>query len=136
MRLVALISLAAIVATSSVRALLPLSYTGGAYMQNFNGLPTSNGFLPPSAVIPGRGPHDIMGHAGMPTTDMEGWTISNPVELGSTGTNAVNTEYRAHMGELSGGNGRGVVSFGDDNSSERRSASCRPAIRSAVLALP
>lgn len=91
----------------------PLSYTGGAYTQDFDGLPTSDGFFPPSTTLTGRGPHDFPTSGSMASAGMSGWTLSN------FGGSSSNTEYRAHAGELAGSNGRGVVSFGSDNSSER-----------------
>lgn len=115
MRLTAWISLVVLFAAGSLVNGAPLSYTGGTYTQNFNGLPTSDGFFPPSKVITGRGPFDMNMPAdpNMPTTGMEGWTMSN-----HSGSSA-NTEYRAHAGELAGATGRGVLSFGLDNDSDR-----------------
>jgi len=91
----------------------PLSYTGGVYTQDFNGLPTSDGFFPPATTLTGRGPHDFPTSGSMASAGMNGWTLSN------FGGSSSNTEYRAHAGELAGSNGRGVVSFGPDNSNER-----------------
>ncbi len=111
MRLVVIVTLAASLAATADLSAAPLSYTGGDYTQNFNGLPTSDGFFPPSVVITGTGPHDINGQ--LSSTGLDGWTMSN--FAGSS----TNTEFRAHAGELAGGNGRGIVSFGTDNSSDR-----------------
>ena len=92
---------------------VPVSYTGSDYTQNFNGLPTSDGFFPPVVTLTGRGPLDFPTTGAMASSGMEGWSLANPD--GSSGR----PEYRAHAGELAGGNGRGVISFGPDNSSDR-----------------
>lgn len=88
----------------------PINYSGGTYSQNFNGLPT-NLATPNSVAIAGNGPHDIQGQLG--STGVEGWTMSN--YAGSAAT----TEFRAQNGSLAGSAGRGVVSFGLNDSSER-----------------
>ena len=99
-----------LISSASVCA-APLSYAGGDYTQSFDGLPLSDGILPPSTTITGQGPHDLNGQLG--STGLDGWTISN------FGGSSGNTEFRAQDGSLAGSNGRGVVSFGTDNSTER-----------------
>jgi hypothetical protein len=102
---------AASLSTVAVQA-APISYVGGTYSQNFDGLSATG-----SATITGRGPHDVNGAYGsMTNTGMAGWTMSNPLSLGSTSTD---TETRAQDGSLSGSAGRGVVSFGTTGSGER-----------------
>ena len=87
----------------------PLSYTGGAYTQNFDGLPTN--VTNPSQVVPGKGPHEFSVVSG--ASGLVGWQFANPSGSSS------NTEFRSHNGSLSGSAGRGVISFGDNGSSER-----------------
>jgi hypothetical protein len=94
-----------LVAAMSVQA-APISYNGGSYTQDFNGLPTTG-----STTIVGIGPHDIQGQLG--STGVAGWTMSN--YFGSS----PDTEYRAQDGSLSGSSGRGVVSFGTTASTDR-----------------
>jgi hypothetical protein len=114
MRLVVILCSAALLTVVGNLGAAPLAYTGGDYAQNFDTLPISNGIADPFVSVPGRGPHNIDGQIG--TTGMDGWTMSNPEELGSS---SGNTEYRAQDGSLAGSNGRGIVSFGVNDSSER-----------------
>jgi hypothetical protein len=91
----------------------PVSYTGGSYAQNFDGMGAS-GF----GSIPGRGPFDVNGAYGTITnTLMDGWTMSNPEP--PAGGSSVAVEVRAQDGSQSGSAGRGVVSFGTTGSGER-----------------
>lgn len=93
----------------SATSAAPLSYTGGVYTQDFNGLPTNA--TNPSQVVSGKGPHEF----GVVTaaSGMDGWQIANP------GGSGGNTEFRSHNGSLAGNAGRGVISFGVDGSNER-----------------
>lgn len=84
----------------------PLSYTGGNYTQDFDGLPQSG-----NVSLTGRGPHELQGV--LSSIGVEGWQIANPD--GSSAT----TEFRAQNGSQSGSAGRGVVSFGTTGSSDR-----------------
>ncbi|AHF92213.1 hypothetical protein OPIT5_20120 [Opitutaceae bacterium TAV5] len=85
------------------------NYTGGAYTQNFDSLPANDTY---SNQISGRGPHSL--DTGFGTTGLTGWYGVN-TEAGS----ANNTQFRAHDGSLSGGDGRGIVSFGSTGSTDR-----------------
>ncbi|MBX3435101.1 MAG: hypothetical protein KF847_17425 [Pirellulales bacterium] len=100
-------------ATAVAASAAPVSYTGGAYLQDFNGLPTTPTASSVSAVIPGKGPHDFPTTGVMASAGMEGWTMSN------YDGSSVDTEYRAQNGSQAGNAGRGVVSFGTINSAER-----------------
>jgi hypothetical protein len=91
---------------ASAATAAPVSYTGGTYTQDFNGLPTTG-----STTLADPGPHDIEGVLG--GTGVVGWTM---VDNGGSGAG---TEYRAQDGSLSGSAGRGVVSFGTTGSAER-----------------
>jgi len=91
---------------ASVALALPISYGGGTYTQDFNGLPTTG-----NSTLLMSGPHDIQGVLG--GTGVSGWTMSN-----YAGSSA-DTEYRAQDGSLSGSSGRGVVSYGTTGSGER-----------------
>src|SRR5262245_2405832 len=84
----------------------PLSYTGGTYSQNFDGLPTTG-----STKILTAGPPDIQGHLGS--------TVMNGLPMSNFGGTSADTEFRAQDGSLSGSSGRGVVSFGTSGSTER-----------------
>lgn len=101
-----LASFAALAALASVAGAQTISYTGGTYAQNFDGLNNTG-----SVVPTGRGPHALAPLFADAT--MNGWYAANP--LGSS----ANTEIRAQNGSLSGSAGRGVVSFGADGSTER-----------------
>ena len=98
--------LAAFALMASPALAAPLPYAGGAYAQDFNGLPTTG-----TATIVGTGPHDIEGQLG--STNLPGWTMSNYMG------NGPDTEFRAQDGSLAGGSGRGVVSFGAAAASDR-----------------
>jgi hypothetical protein len=107
MRLLTGIFLSAVLLMTMDVAAAPISYSGGTYTQDFNGLPVTG-----STTLLTRGPHDIEGVLG--GSGVPGWTMSN-----YSGTGA-DTEYRAQDGSLAGGSGgRGVVSFGTTSSSER-----------------
>lgn len=85
-----------------------LSYTGGAYTQNFDTLPSTG-----SGTLPGKGPNDLFpGWTG--ATGLTGW--QGAITAASSGTN---TEYRAQDGSGSGATGRGLNSFGTTASAER-----------------
>jgi hypothetical protein len=88
-------------------AMAAITYSGGDYTQNFNGLPSTAG----STTLSGNGPHDIEGV--LSTTGMTGWTMAN---IGGS-TSAV--EFKVHNGSLSGSSGRGVVSYGTDEATDR-----------------
>jgi hypothetical protein len=79
---------------------------GADYLQNFDGLPVSG-----STTLTGRGPHALEGVLG--ATGLVGWYGANP------GGSSSNTEFKAHDGSLSGSAGRGLVSFGSANSTDR-----------------
>jgi hypothetical protein len=83
-----------------------VTFSGGTYLQDFNGLPTTG-----STTIIGIGPHAINGVLG--TTGLDDWTMSN-----HAGT-STNTEFRAQDGSLAGSAGRGVVSFGTTAATDR-----------------
>jgi len=87
----------------------PLSYNGGVYTQNFDGLPTN--VSNPSQTIAGRGPHEFSSVTA--ASGLTGWQLANP--LGSS----TSTEFKSQDGSLAGSTGRGVVSFGTNGSSER-----------------
>jgi hypothetical protein len=105
-RLVAVLTL--LVGTVPASA-APLSYNGGTYTQNFDGLPTN--ITNPTQTITGRGPHEFS--AVTAASGLTGWQLGNP--SGSS----TNTDFRSHNGSLSGSAGRGVVSYGDNGSTER-----------------
>jgi len=106
--LVAILLCAASVAVHAT----PLSYTGGSYFQDFDGLPMEDPATGLSTItLSGKGPHALNGVLG--TTGMEGWTFGNPG--GSSG----NTEFKAHDGSFASSAGRGVVSFGANGTSDR-----------------
>lgn len=109
-RLSVQLSLLAVLAGGAVVAqAAPLSYTGGAISQDFNGLPTN--LTNASQIISGRGPHEfsVVNNAA----GMSGWQLANP-----TGS-STSTEFRSQNGSLAGSSGRGVVSFGINDSTER-----------------
>lgn len=83
-----------------------ISYTGGLYSQNFDGLASTG-----SVALTGVGPHHLDGVLG--STGMTGWYAMKAQGSGA------DTEFRAQDGSLSGSAGRGVVSFGTASSSER-----------------
>ncbi|MGD9645603.1 MAG: PEP-CTERM sorting domain-containing protein [Pirellulales bacterium] len=86
----------------------PVSYTGGAYLQNFDTLPTTG-----SGTLTGKGPNDLVpGWVG--ATGLTGW--QGAIDPTSSGTN---TEYRAQDGSLSGSAGRGLISFGTTAATDR-----------------
>jgi hypothetical protein len=82
------------------------------YSQNFNGLNQTG-----AQTLTGKGPHPfstLTDPALSPViTGMQGWYLANP------GGSSSSTEYRAQDGSLSGGSGRGVISFGLTNESNR-----------------
>src|SRR5262245_17559235 len=105
-----ILSSAVLIVTQVMAA--PVSYLGGTYTQDFNGLPMN----PPNPneilTLAGPGPHDLEGVLG--GSGVTGWAGSNYLGSGSV------TEYRAQDGTLAGGSGgRGVVSFGAQNSTDR-----------------
>lgn len=95
-------------------ALAALSYNGGTYSQEFDGLPATG-----NVTIASRGPLSLSdtsittGVGTLASATLDGWYIANP--SGSS----TSTEYRAQNGSLSGSSGRGVVSFGATGSGER-----------------
>ncbi len=107
MRLLTGIFLSAVLLMAMDVAAAPISYSGGTYTQDFNGLPITG-----STTLLTHGPFDIEGVLG--GSGVPGWTMSNYIGSGA------DTEYRAQDGSLAGGSGgRGVVSFGTTSSSER-----------------
>src|SRR5262245_56855284 len=106
MRLVKIAGFTVVVAAAGAVWAAPISYVGGTYSQDFNGLPTAG-----STTVLGSGPHDIQGQLG--STGVAGWTMSN--YLGSS----ADTEYRAQDGSQSGSGGRGVLSLGTGTTTER-----------------
>jgi hypothetical protein len=85
------------------------SYTGGAYTQNFDGLPTN--ITNASQVITGKGPHEFS--VVSKAAGLDGWQLANP------GGSSSDTEFRSQDGSLSGSTGRGVLSLGTNGSAER-----------------
>lgn len=104
--------LAAATLTIAAHASAAVSYAGGTYSQDFNGLPSTG-----SKTNVGRGPLDLNDRivwdntAG--ATGTSGWTGSN------FGGSSVDTELRAQDGSLSGSAGRGIISYGTTGSGER-----------------
>lgn len=105
MKSLAIVSSAAILVAAGATFGAPASFTG-SYFNDFNGLGATG-----AQTIPGTGPHAIQGVLG--STGMEGWFGAN-----ANGSSS-NTEFRAQNGSLAGSTGRGIVSFGEDGSSER-----------------
>jgi len=103
------VALVAVSATSVSATVVPFVDT---YSQDFNGLNQSG-----AQTLTGKGPHPFSALDSVTLTPaisgMQGWYLANP-----DGTNG-NTEYRAQDGSLSGGSGRGVVSFGLTGDSNR-----------------
>jgi hypothetical protein len=110
-----------LVSALAIIALLPagsamaaLSYNGGTFSQDFDGLPATG-----NVTIANRGPLSLSdsstttGVGTLASATVDGWYIVNP-----SGT-STSTEYRAQNGSLSGSAGRGVVSFGTTGSSDR-----------------
>ncbi|MCW5765809.1 MAG: hypothetical protein KIT68_07520 [Phycisphaeraceae bacterium] len=83
-----------------------IAFTGAPYTQDFNGLPMTG-----TSTLTGRGPHALQGVLG--ATGLSGWYGAN-----FTGSSA-NTEVKAHDGSLASSAGRGLVSFGTNDSAER-----------------
>jgi hypothetical protein len=96
---------------SAVAHAAPLSYSGGTYTQNFDGLPTNA--TNASQTVTGRGPHEFSVVTNLTAGSMDGWQFANP-----TGSGA-NTEFKSHDGSLSGSAGRGVISFGTNGAADR-----------------
>ncbi len=94
----------------------PYDYTGGTYSQNFDGLPTN--VTNPSQVVTGIGPFYFSGNSDS-TKDitavsaMDGWQYSNP------GGSSTSTEFKSQDGSLGSSSGRGVISFGQNGSTNR-----------------
>lgn len=107
--MIALISASASVGIASSAFGFVLGYSGGVYTQNFNTLPTS---LPAgSTSLVGRFPHAL--NDAFEITTMPGWWGTN-----HRGSNS-NSEFRAHDGSLAGASGRGVLSLGLVDDTER-----------------
>jgi hypothetical protein len=92
-----------------------IAYSGGTYTNAFDGLPTvamSSAIV--GQTLTGKGPFFFSALTGdMAATGMTGWQLANP-----DGSSA-DTEAHAHDGSLAGSDGRGVVSYGADGSTER-----------------
>ena len=89
-----------------------MSYSGGTYTQNFDGLPTN--VTNASQVLTGttaNGPFDL--NAVTAASGLAGW------QLGNYGGSSADTEFRSQDGSLSGSAGRGVLSLGTGGSTER-----------------
>ena len=98
----------AAIAALAPAALADISYLGGTYTQNFDGL----GNTPSTTTtLIGRGPHAMNGVIG--STGVDGWYGAN-----FAGSSA-NTEVRAQDGSLGSSGGRGVISYGTSASAER-----------------
>lgn len=97
-----------LLAAANVHA-APLSYTGGVYSQDFNGLPTD--VTNPVQTLTGKGPHELTAVTG--AAGVAGW------QFGNFGGSSANTEFRSHDGSLAGNAGRGIISFGTDGDTER-----------------
>lgn len=80
-----------------------VQFNGSAYTQNFDSLPDT---LATTSQV-GRGPHAL--NDAFSTTGLDGWYGGNP------GGSSTNTEFKAHIGDLSGSAGRGVLSLGSDS---------------------
>ena len=92
-----------------------LSYSGGTYTQDFNGLPNdaSNAVQVFGSVLePNKGPIDFTGNV-TGATNLDGWQLANP------NGNNMTTEFRSQDGSLGSSSGRGVISFGANGSSQR-----------------
>lgn len=100
--------LALCLAATSTQA-AALSYTGGVYTQNFDGLPSNVNNA--SQVITGKGPHEFS--VVNKASGLDGWQLANP------GGSSADTEFRSQDGSLSGSTGRGVLSLGTNGSAER-----------------
>lgn len=99
---------AALVAAPLSATTVGYDAVGAIYQQDFDSLPTQTFG---SSTQTGKGPHALNTAFGV--TGLEGWYGANPG--GSSG----NTEFKAHDGSLSGSAGRGVISFGTNDSSDR-----------------
>lgn len=100
----------ALTAAASTASAANISYTGGTYSQNFDGL--ANSPFGTTQTQSGRGPHALGTGLGG-STGVDGWFGGN-----FSGSSA-NTEFRVQDGSLGSGGGRGVISFGAVGSSER-----------------
>jgi len=100
--------IAAVMFVPMERLAAQINYNGGTYSQDFNGLPVTG-----NQTLTGNGPFFFDDLTALTITGMDGWQFGNP--LGSSG----NTEFKTHSGSLSGSGGRGVISFGLDNDTDR-----------------
>lgn len=105
---ISFVAFAALTLATSAEA-APLSYSGGTYAQNFDGLPTNVSNA--SQVVSGKGPHEFTAVTG--ASGLTGW------QFGNLGGSSSNTEFRSHDGSLGGSSGRGVLSHGTDGATDR-----------------
>ncbi len=90
----------------------PVSYLGGVYTQDFNGLPTN--VTNPAQTFKNtatNGPFEATAITG--ASNVSGW------QIGNYGGSSADTEFRSQDGSLSGSTGRGVLSLGTNGSTDR-----------------
>lgn len=100
------LALVALAAAASAVSAQTISYTGGTYGQNFDGLPGSG-----STTLAGSLLALTSGFPG--ATGVNGWYGGN-----RSGSNS-SSEFRAQDGSLGSSAGRGVISYGTTGSSDR-----------------
>lgn len=98
--------------TAGAAQAAPVSYAGGTYSQDFNGLPTNttNPFqLFTNTAVNGPFLASNITNA----SNLTGW------QFGNYGGSSPDSEFRSQDGSLSGSSGRGVISYGTNGSTER-----------------
>ena len=91
----------------------PLSYTGGTYTQDFDGLPTN--VTNASQALPAAGPYEFSSVTNADAASLTGWQIYNARSTSGSG----NLEFKSQNGSLTGSAGRGIVSYGANGSTDR-----------------
>ena len=95
----------------------PLGYTGGGITENFNTLPTN--LTNPTQIGLPKTAFDLNPSINT-LTGLTGWQGNNlGLSGGTTVATGTTSEYRSQDGSLSGSGGRGLISYGTNNSTER-----------------
>ena len=114
-------ALAAILATAGMAGppalAAPLGYTGGTVTENFDTLPTN---LTNATQIGLPKTAFDLNPAINTLTGLTGWQGNNlGLSGGTTVATGTTSEYRSQDGSLSGSGGRGLISYGTNDSTER-----------------
>ena len=95
----------------------PLGYTGGAITENFDTLPTN--LTNPTQIGLPKTAFDLNPSINT-LTGLTGWQGNNlGLSGGTTVATGTTSEYRSQDGSLSGSGGRGLISYGTNDSTER-----------------